>query len=182
MTPVGFANCGFSMALFAVNAATTAAHEDTFDDSLFFVPRGATRTPQAIAQHEVDVSDLVFFNISGRHFQVPREVLSRAPPFSALKFLHGADWFFDARNQEYICDRSPAAFHTVLVYLSTFQLHLPPGMCRNEFETEMRFYGLHNTPMSPCCRVRMTKREKEKRGREPGRQGAMDRLRATARV
>lgn len=114
---------------------------------------------------QVRQSNLVFFNIRGSHFQSPQDLLRRAPVDSILNNLDTDPWTYLAPTNEYSLDRFPEAFRAVLVYLSTFQLHLPNGMCRQAFADELAVYGLDISLLSPCCRPALSKRERLKQQR-----------------
>ena len=61
---------------------------------------------------------------------------------------------------EFILDRNASVFQAILVFLSTKQLHLPPGMCREFFRQELAYFGFSDELISPCCKARLTAKQR----------------------
>lgn len=153
------------MAMFVnLNLGTKAVREAESERSHIAEAMAIARTrprPSIILQ-QPPVGDIIYFNIRGSHFQCPQDLLRRAPLNSILNHLDSEPWVFLATSGEHSLDRMPAAFQAILVYLATFQLHLPPGMCRQAFADELLVYGLDISLLSPCCRPALTKRQRLK--------------------
>ena len=96
------------MALFATGLTVALTHCDKVtleadsehgggEDRVF--ERG--RVPHHITVQHAQPGDLVYFNVGGKLFQAPREVLARAPPASILRHLdNDTIWFYNEASQE----------------------------------------------------------------------------------
>ncbi|CAL1538846.1 unnamed protein product, partial [Lymnaea stagnalis] len=58
---------------------------------------------------------------------------------------------YDETRQEYFFDRDPEVFRSVLNYWRTGRLHLPSTMCGPQVEEELKFWGLSEIDIEPCC-------------------------------
>lgn len=53
--------------------------------------------------------------------------------------------------KEYFFDRHPTAFAHVLNFYRTGKLHCPAEMCGPMYEEELKFWGVDEKQMEPCC-------------------------------
>ena len=155
------------MALFSIINASTVRDGEKQEIDL-----GKPLAPGEISDPS-QLPDTVLFNVSGQRFAVPRTILDRAPAHSPLRCLHTDLWTFDVNSREFIIDRNPQAFFAILVYLHSFQLHLPAGMCRTFFEEELVFYGFQVSHISHCCRRKETSSERRRREWKSARSRAL---------
>eukprot|EP00047_Mylnosiga_fluctuans_P013397 m.31412 g.31412 ORF g.31412 m.31412 type:complete len:571 (+) comp4880_c0_seq1:50-1762(+) len=144
------------MALFST-AVGGAAQQHLDDEELFFrVPR-REQGRRWVHEGHVPQADDIHFNVSGAHFRVSPQQISLAPPTCILHRLDDRSvWYYEPNTREYILDRNSAVFRALLVYVSTRQLHLPPGMCRTFFRDEIAFMGVSDAELSPCCVLKLT--------------------------
>ena len=54
-------------------------------------------------------------------------------------------------NKEYFFDRSPRNFDAILGLYRNGKLHLPAGVCVQDFCEELEYWGLDDLHMEPCC-------------------------------
>jgi len=53
--------------------------------------------------------------------------------------------------KEYFFDRDPNSFIAILNYFRTGHLHTPQNVCGNLFYGELKFWGIDEREIQPCC-------------------------------
>uniref|UniRef100_A0A2C9JF28 BTB domain-containing protein n=1 Tax=Biomphalaria glabrata TaxID=6526 RepID=A0A2C9JF28_BIOGL len=95
----------------------------------------------------------VTFNVGGVTFQTSEKTLLKqvnnknfllSNPRNLIKY-------YDERRKEYFFDRDPEVFRSILNYWRSGHLHLPSTMCGLQVEEELKFWGLKELDIEPCC-------------------------------
>ena len=55
------------------------------------------------------------------------------------------------RFKEYFFDRDPNSFVAIMNYYRTGYLHTPKNVCGNMFCEELKFWGIDELEINPCC-------------------------------
>ncbi|XP_046562382.1 potassium voltage-gated channel subfamily D member 1-like [Haliotis rubra] len=84
-------------------------------------------------------------NVSGRRFEIGRDVLSRYPDSTLGRLTSSTE-------KEVFFQRPTAVFKSVLGYHQTGHLHLPASMCLGAVQEELDFWGFSVDDVEPCCR------------------------------
>ena len=92
----------------------------------------------------------VTINVAGTHFLVLQSTLKKYPG-TKLSALDPSDASYDDENGEYYFDRNPQMFAYILDFYRSGDLHIPSNVCGPYIRTELRFWGLEEGDISPCC-------------------------------
>ncbi|XP_067659212.1 potassium voltage-gated channel protein egl-36-like [Haliotis asinina] len=84
-------------------------------------------------------------NVSGRRFEIGRDVLSRFPDSTLGRLT-------SSTQKEVFFQRPTAVFKSVLGYHQTGHLHLPASTCLGAVQEELEFWGFNMDDVEPCCR------------------------------
>ena len=102
--------------------------------------------------------DIVQVNIRGKHFDVYRSTLNRAPDTKLYRILNnqlahpmGAAEKLHVRR----FNRNPHVFDCVLDYYSSGELHLPEGICGRVIKQDLEFWELGFHLVLPCCLAKL---------------------------
>uniref|UniRef100_A0A3P9I242 Potassium voltage-gated channel modifier subfamily V member 1 n=1 Tax=Oryzias latipes TaxID=8090 RepID=A0A3P9I242_ORYLA len=142
--------------------------------SVFFGDLSAACTPPL---------DVLLINVGGSHFQLSQELLASHPetrlgklarcsPDSVLELCDDADFM----QNEFFFDRNSQTFHYVVNFYRTGHLHVMEELCEISFLQEIKYWGLDELCIHPCCRERYYCRKEqrqsleEQRGFEPNNQ------------
>lgn len=99
-------------------------------------------------------------NVGGRVTQVFPDTLVKYPETLLGQFAKNSHKdrlvlkfcdFFDENRNEYIFDRSPIAFESVLNFYRTGEMHLPDSGCPMQWAQELRFWQIPMEWVAPCC-------------------------------
>jgi hypothetical protein len=92
----------------------------------------------------------VILNVGGVRFET---YLATFESFSGsfLATLNKKCCEYDATVDEYFFDRDPVSFQAIINFFRTGKLHVPSGVCANQFHNELCFWGLDDFMIQPCC-------------------------------
>lgn len=101
----------------------------------------------------------VILNVGGKKHEVRWNTLDKYPTSRLGRLRHcvthrGLQHLCDAyslERREYYFDRSPRNFDAILCLYRTGKLHLPQGVCVQDFCEELEYWGLDDLHMEPCC-------------------------------
>ncbi|XP_007444751.1 potassium voltage-gated channel subfamily C member 1-like [Python bivittatus] len=105
------------------------------------------------------LEEKVVLNIGGLRYETYASTLQAFP---GTKLCHltepqaATTFDYDPDTKEFFFDRSPCLFEEVLNYYRTKELHCPDLTCKSVLDEELAFWGLSNTPLSPCCWQKLT--------------------------
>ncbi|XP_046381168.1 potassium voltage-gated channel subfamily C member 3-like [Haliotis rufescens] len=92
------------------------------------------------------MADCIFtVNVSGRRFEIGRDVLSRFPDSTLGRLT-------SSTKKEVFFQRPTSLFKSVLWYHQTGRLHLPASMCLGAVQEELEYWGFSVDDIEPCCR------------------------------
>ncbi|XP_063169626.1 potassium voltage-gated channel subfamily C member 1-like isoform X2 [Candoia aspera] len=111
------------------------------------------------------LKEKIVLNIGGLRYETYTSTLQALP---GTKLCHltepqaATTFDYDPDTKEFFFDRSSCLFEEVLNYYRTKQLHCPDLICKSVLDEELAFWGLSNTPLSPCCWQKLTIAEGQK--------------------
>ncbi|XP_046362029.2 potassium voltage-gated channel subfamily D member 3-like [Haliotis rufescens] len=105
------------------------------------------------------MADTITVNVSGRRFEIGRDVLSRFPDSTLGRLT-------SSTQKEVFFERPMSGFKSVLGYHQTGHLHVPASMCLGAVQDELAFWGLTINDLEPCCKRNLNKFNKLQRDLE----------------
>jgi len=101
----------------------------------------------------------VILNVGGKRHEVRWNTLDKFPTSRLGRLRHcvthrGLQQICDSyslEQREYFFDRSPRNFDAILGLYRNGKLHLPAGVCVQDFCEELEYWGLDDLHMEPCC-------------------------------
>ncbi|XP_046336388.2 potassium voltage-gated channel subfamily D member 1-like [Haliotis rufescens] len=88
---------------------------------------------------------IITVNVSGRRFEIGRDVLSRFPDSTLGRLT-------SSTQKEVFYQRPTSVFKSVLGYHQTGHLHIPASMCLGAVQEELEYWGFGVDDVEPCCR------------------------------
>ncbi|ESO93117.1 hypothetical protein LOTGIDRAFT_59471, partial [Lottia gigantea] len=93
------------------------------------------------------MGEKVEINVSGRCYQISRELLEPFPHSTlAVKCRTNVN-----QTQPIFIERPLPAFESVLEYYQTGSLHAPKSRCYASFVEELSYWGFKESDISVCC-------------------------------
>ena len=92
----------------------------------------------------------VDFEVGGKHFSTRLSNLTRHPNTRLANALESGDQF-DPVKKAFRFDRNPDIFTYVLDYYRSGELHFPHQLCGPTVKKELRFWGIDENEIEPCC-------------------------------
>jgi hypothetical protein len=93
--------------------------------------------------------DRVKLNVSGTYFEFDKKLLKEGKSPKLTRIC--SESRKEGIPMEATVDCSPFVFGSILAYLQTGELHIPPGVCPGAFRREMEFWELDYDCLHPCC-------------------------------
>lgn len=96
--------------------------------------------------------DRVIINVGGYRHETLLSTL-KVVPDSRLAWIaeHASSQADYEPETEFFFDRHPGVFASILNYYRTGKLHCPGEVCGPLFEEELKFWGIDELQMEPCC-------------------------------
>uniref|UniRef100_A0A3B3HXT4 Potassium voltage-gated channel modifier subfamily V member 1 n=1 Tax=Oryzias latipes TaxID=8090 RepID=A0A3B3HXT4_ORYLA len=118
-------------------------------------------------------SNVLLINVGGSHFQLSQELLASHPetrlgklarcsPDSVLELCDDADFM----QNEFFFDRNSQTFQYVVKFYRTGHLHVMEELCEISFLQEIKYWGLDELCIHPCCRERYYRRKEQRQSLE----------------
>lgn len=103
----------------------------------------------------IDENQRIVINVGGMRYETRRKTLTLVEA-SRLANLNETNCDYDAVKNEYFFDRDPTAFLAILNFCRTGKLHAPADICLSQFSDELKFWGVKETSLEPCCLTAFT--------------------------
>ncbi|XP_063727365.1 potassium voltage-gated channel subfamily C member 4-like isoform X3 [Symsagittifera roscoffensis] len=94
------------------------------------------------------------FNVGGIRHETYRNTLYSVPNtrlYSLAKKNPRDAEEYDSDSREFFFDRHPGAFEQIINFYRTGKLHCPMDICGPMFEEELRYWGIEEKLIEPCC-------------------------------
>ena len=97
-----------------------------------------------------DGDDYLLVVMRGHEFQLSKNVLRMQPESRLSRFVARTD------SDVFRCNRNPQAFHSVLDFYNTGELHLPEELCGRSMKLELEYWEIGLHLVMPCCINRLS--------------------------
>ncbi|ELU01593.1 hypothetical protein CAPTEDRAFT_60324, partial [Capitella teleta] len=104
----------------------------------------------------------MILNVGGIRYMTYDSTLQCLPDTRLAK-LTKKDPSYDPVHDEYFFDRNAAIFEHILDFYRVGNLHFPSCLCGPSIQSELKFWGLDENNISPCCWKSFSSYEDEKR-------------------
>ena len=95
----------------------------------------------------------------GIKFETCQKAALKYPETLLSKVVSEKRSFYNPATDEFIFDRDPFIFNSILNFYCTGHLHFQHNMCRQEVQKELEFWEIDETTLSPCCWVWFVQKE-----------------------
>ena len=89
-------------------------------------------------------------NVGGDVFTLSRDVLDRQPD-TLLAQITRDEHRYDEDRDEYVFDRNPTIFRSIVDVYSTGHLHMPHMLCGPKIQAELHFWMVDDEHLPECC-------------------------------
>lgn len=96
-------------------------------------------------------STRIIINVGGFRHETNIATLQNIPDTRLAWIVENSSNSDVSGPREYFFDRHPTAFAHVLNFYRTGKLHCPAEMCGPMYEEELKFWGVDEKQMEPCC-------------------------------
>lgn len=90
--------------------------------------------------------DTVKLYISGVNFVTKRATILRYPNTKLGRLIEKKP-----KQKQFFFDTDERGFREILNYYRTSRLHIPPGVCSDEFQEQLDYWEINETVVSSCC-------------------------------
>ena len=112
------------------------------------------RTDQPISDVEDNAKSAqdgqIIVNVRGSRFIIPASDLKKHPQ-GFLASLEVTDKHFDRKAGEFVFNRNPYNFQSILDFYVRGTLHFPGQLCHEVIKEELKFWRLPPEVLAPCC-------------------------------
>ena len=104
------------------------------------------------SSHHEDNNPLpVTLNLRGTRFRIDVSELKTHNAGGRLMNLTTTDQHYDESCEEFVFNRNPNTFQTILDYYARGTLHFPGQLCHEVIQEELEFWRLPPDVLAPCC-------------------------------
>lgn len=97
-------------------------------------------------------NDRIILNVGGVRHETFISTIKNFPDTRLAWLTQRNDYVdYDPEKNEYFFDRHPGVFEQIINFYRTGKLHCPSDVCGPLFEEELKFWGIDEKEMEPCC-------------------------------